>query len=84
MARLHGKELKEFFMYQVKGKNGTLSYEGTEVYSYSIRIAKVDREKRVVTLLKTKFSTSTSRHQHSVRNGIPYGWELVEVDRFDS
>jgi len=77
---------KEFAAFAVDGKyfrSGELRMVANEVYSYSMKIAVLDRDKKSIKLDETVVSRTTSRHQHSVRSGmiyLPDTWTLEEQE----
>ena len=77
MAKKRSSEFQEFCVDGKRRKFGALTMEGTEVYSYGLLIARIDRAARVVAVNRERRSITTSRHQSALL--IPAGWTEVSL-----
>jgi hypothetical protein len=85
MVNYHHAPFADFAMTGKSQRQGNLSMTGDSVFSYSMKIATVNREAKTITLRDTKVSKTTSMHQGAVRLGhvlhlSKLGWELITSD----
>lgn len=85
MASYKRKEFLNFCLTGKSQKNGNLVMKGNEVFSYALKIAEVDRDKKHVTrIVNPRRSLTTSMHVGSCKSEwmFPEGWTFSEIEEF--
>lgn len=83
MAKYRGKEFAAFAVDGKRFRSGELLMVDNEVFSYAMKIAVIDRDKKSIKLNETKRSVTTSRHQHAIVLGmlyLPSTWTLEKQE----
>lgn len=83
MAKYRGQEFAKFACDGKRFRSGELLMLGNEVFSYAMKIAVVDRDKKSIKLNETKVSRTTSRHQGAITLGmiyLPATWTLEKQE----
>lgn len=86
MANYHHAPFADFATSGKTQRQGNLTMVGDSVFSYSMKIATVNREEKTISLRDTQVSKTTSMHQGAVRLGhalhlSKLGWTLSTSDR---
>ena len=81
MAKKRSSEFRDFCVDGKRRKFGALTMEGTEVYSYGLLIAKVDREHQTVFINRAARGRSVTTSRHCGSLIVPKDWTEADLER---